>query len=163
MDKNKFSFKVKLNDNLLSIGSVFDKGSIGDIDGRSYFINALWFDRNLYIKYIEVAVDGIEKVFITPAAAFIFNGIMTLPRSGNFVKNNASNLLDSLSFVSRDNLDDAARAVVGQEDFIIRDFLIDPREWKIAALARGNWSSPEIVRISRLDGFDGNNSYNFGS
>jgi hypothetical protein len=167
-----FSFKVKLMDDLLSVKSVFDKGAIGDIDGRSYFVNAFWFDRDLYVKYIEVTTAGPdpESVFVVPAAAFISNGVLTLPRSGNFVKSNpsgggqiGSGLPEKLAWISGKGIENEARGRIGDDDFIVRDFLIDTHLWKIAAAGRGNWASGEATKISKLIDFDKNNSYQFAA
>jgi len=172
--ERQFSFKIKLVEDLLSAKSVFDKGSIGDIDGRSYFVNAFWFDSDLYVKYIEVSIaapgDAPESVFVVPAAAFISGGVLTLPRSGNFVKTNPagsdwpnSGLSEKLAWVSGKGMEDTARARVGDDDFIVRDFLIDTRSWKIAAAGRGNWVAGESTKISKLIDFDKNNSYQFAA
>lgn len=171
MDRNKFTIKVNTIEGMLSAKSVFDRGAIGDIDGVTMFVNAFWFDENLYVKYIEVSAarDGSasESIFMAPAAAFLFGEELAIPRSGNFLKLAAGDYsrIDSgrirLVRISDNAVGGETSAAVADDDFIIRDFLIDTRSWKIAALLRGNWTSPEVTRVSKLAGFNGEARFEF--
>jgi hypothetical protein len=171
MDRNKFSIKVNVIEGLLSAKSVFDRGALGDIDGVPMFVNAFWFDNSLSIKYIEVSAvrDGKapESLFMAPAAVFLFGEELTIPKSGNFLKIAAGNYSKlntgrgELACISGQAVAGETVVRVGEEDFLARDFLIDTRAWKLAGIMRGNWTSPEITRVSGLLGFEGQTRYEF--
>ncbi len=171
MDRNRFTIKVNTIEGFLSVKSVFDRGAIGDIDGVPMFVSAFWFDKDLFVKYIEVsaAPDGRapESLFMAPAAAFLFGEELAIPKSGNFLKLAAGDYskLDSsharLARISDNSVDGETSAAVADDDFIIRDFLIDARSWKVAALLRGNWTSPEIIRVANLVSFDSEDNFEF--
>lgn len=171
MDRNKFTIKVNTVEGMLSVKSVFDRGAIGDIDGVPMFVNAFLFDESLYVKYIEIsgAPDGRapESLFMAPAAVFLFGDVLSIPKSGNFIKLAAAGYsrLDPgrgrLARISTRAVAGQTYACVAGEDFLARDFLIDTRVWKVAAVARGNWSSPELTRIAGLVAFEGEDRFEF--
>lgn len=171
MDRNKFTIKVNVIEGLLSAKSVFDRAAIGDIDGVPMFVNAFWFDPALYIKHIEVSAarDGgaPESIFMAPAAAFLFGNELSIPKSGNFLKIAGSDYskIDAghipLARISSRAVSGETSATIGEESFVIRDFLIDTRSWKVAALLRGNWASPEVTRVAKLVNFESEDRFEF--
>lgn len=163
MKKNGLSSKIFLIDRLISLKKIFDVDAIGEVNGDRVAIYCLWFDKNLFIKQIEItamaAAGGPQNGFFSEgdfSASRIelsFGGPVkmtniSLPEYAEYV----GSLEKTLYYVCFWDLGKTAvkplKVDINGQRLQIFDFLINPENWKIEKIIYGNPILQKTVAIS---------------
>jgi|GEM_PF-6738664 len=167
MGKDILASKFFIKDGLISLKGIFDINQIGKIDGLDAAVYCLWFDKDMYIKEIEITVmeakDGPRDCFFTEGNFTVVNNMLSFGGPAKLMGIGSQEYSDYVSRLEK-NLyyvcfwDFGKTAVkplkvdIDGQRFKIYDFLINPGNFKIEKIIYGNFISKKNMPVRGVVG-----------